>query len=263
MCRLLGYQGLPIQLDQILSQPEHSLIVQSYKPREMAEAILNADGFGVGWYHSEQDTQPFIYKNIQPIWSDINLPHLSRYIQSGKILGYVRSATPGQGVNFNNCQPFQFKNLLFIHNGYIQNFRSSLYKLIRTRLSNKIYEFIDGTTDSEHIFALFLNELSSHNPPTLEVALKNTLNIVTELAKKNAVKALVNVIISDGHQMVASRFASGNIPPTLYCLQNDPNFPQSVIIASEPLFVGKWQACPEQSIIRVGENLDIHIEKLA
>ena len=48
MCRLLGYLGEPILLDAILYKPEHSLIVQSYDPREMTSGLLNADGFGIG-----------------------------------------------------------------------------------------------------------------------------------------------------------------------------------------------------------------------
>lgn len=263
MCRLLGYLGLPIQLDQLLCQPKHSLIVQSYKPREMADALLNADGFGIGWYHPQQETEPFIYRNIQPIWNDVNFPDLCRYIKSEKVLGYVRSATPGQAVSLDNCQPFQFQQFLFIHNGAIQNFRQNIYRSIRNRLSDEIYQHLEGTTDSEHIFALFLNELTSTSNCSLIQALETTLKILTELAEHYGVKTLVNLIISDGHQMVASRFASGGVPPSLYWLQDDPQFPRSVIIASEPLFAGKWHTCPEQSIISVGENLDIQIQKLA
>jgi len=50
MCRLLGYLGPPIVLDYLLSKPEHSLIVQSYQPREMNSGLLNLTA-GVGWYH--------------------------------------------------------------------------------------------------------------------------------------------------------------------------------------------------------------------
>ena len=263
MCRLLGYLGSTISLERILSDPPHSLIVQSYKPREMKEAILNADGFGIGWYHGTQQTDPFTYKNILPAWSDANLNSLSRYIESGRILAYVRSATPGQAVNFTNCQPFQFERMLFIHNGYIKEFRTSLYRLIRNRLRDPVYQAVEGTTDSEHIFGLLINELTSAAQPTITEALHTTLMILKELAELAEVKALVNVIICDGQQMVASRFAVGGIPPSLYWLQNDPKFPQSVILASEPLFPGNWHSCPEQSIISVGENLGIHIEKLA
>ncbi|WP_413162865.1 ergothioneine biosynthesis protein EgtC [Capilliphycus salinus ALCB114379] len=263
MCRLLGYLGSTISLERILFDPPHSLIVQSYQPREMKEALLNADGFGIGWYHATQQTDPFTYKNILPAWSDVNLNSLSRYIESGRILAYVRSATPGQAVNLTNCQPFQFERMLFIHNGYIKEFRTSLYRLIRNRLRDPVYQAVEGTTDSEHIFGLLVNELTSAHKPTVAEALQTTLMILQELAELAEVKALVNVIICDGKQMVASRFAVGGIPPSLYWLQNDPKFPDSVIIASEPLFPGNWHSCPEQSIISVGEDLGINIKKLA
>ncbi|ERT07087.1 ergothioneine biosynthesis protein EgtC [Lyngbya aestuarii BL J] len=262
MCRLLGYVGSTIPLKKILSDPPHSLIVQSYQPREMEEALLNADGFGLGWYHATQHTDPFTYKNILPAWSDLNLDSLNRYVESGRILAYVRSATPGQSVNLSNCQPFQFERLLFVHNGYIKQFRTSLYRLIRNRLRDSVYQNIEGTTDSEHIFGLLINELTSATQPTLTTALQTTLMIIKELAELADVKALVNVILCDGQQMVASRFSIAGIPPSLYWLQNDPKFPESVIIASEPLFPGNWHSCPEQSIISVGENLSVNIEKL-
>lgn len=56
MCRLLAYLGSPIFLEYLLYKPEHSLIAQSYQPREMISGAVNADGFGVGWYHDQKDT---------------------------------------------------------------------------------------------------------------------------------------------------------------------------------------------------------------
>ncbi|MDJ0554140.1 MAG: ergothioneine biosynthesis protein EgtC [Microcoleaceae cyanobacterium MO_207.B10] len=261
MCRLLGYIGPPILLESIISKPEHSLVVQSYKPLEMQEALLNADGFGIGWYHPHQETEPFTYKNIQPIWNDLNLNSLNRYVESGTILGYVRSATPGQAVDLSNCQPFCYENLLFIHNGYIDKFRQSLYRQIRDRLKDIAYQSINGSTDSEHIFALLINEITVEMNYDLKNVLKTTLGILTELATICEVKFLANTIVSDGNQLVASRFAQGTIPPSLYYLKNDPKFPESVIIASEPLFTAEWKKIPEQSIIKVTKNLDIEIYK--
>ena len=258
MCRLLGYLGGPILLDSLLYKPEHSLIVQSYQPREMTSGLLNADGFGIGWYHSHVDTDPFTYKNTQPIWSDINLPSISRYIESGCALAYVRSATVGQPVDLSNCQPFQYDRLMFVHNGFVQNFRKTLYRPIRDRLSDTLYQSINGTTDSEHIFGLFVNELTAANL-TIQAALQNSLKTLAELANFHQVEFSANIIISDGHQLVASRFASQKAPPSLYWLRDDLTFPNSVIIASEPLFVGNWRECPVQSIISTGADGDIEI----
>jgi glutamine amidotransferase len=257
MCRLLGYLGPPIPLEKLLYKPEHSLIVQSYQPREMTSGVVNADGFGVGWYHSQKDTNPFSYKNILPIWNDVNLPSLSRYIESGCVLAYVRSATLGQAVDLSNCQPFESQRLLCIHNGRIVNFRQTLYRPLRDRLSDLAYDAIKGSTDSEHLFALMLNELQANPSASLEQALQAALLDLDELVKSHQVAASANMLVSDGHHLVASRFASDKQSPSLYWLRDDPAFPEAVIIASEPLFAGNWNSFPEQSIISVGEDLEI------
>lgn len=289
MCRLLAYLGPSISLDTILNQPEHSLIVQSYQPREMTSGVVNADGFGIGWYRSDSETDPFTYKNILPIWSDINLPELSRYIESGCILANIRSATPGQPTDLSNCQPFKYGRLLYTHNGFIANFRQTLYRPIRDLLNDTAYQLIGGSTDSEHIFGLFIHHLLTASPPDLTGvssgmfdclgelefnALKTTLSTLTELASSvpvssaealttsDRIRFSANVIVSNGQQLIASRYSVGSVPPTLYWLQDDPTFPNSVIIASEPLFAGNWHLCPEQSILTVGENLEIKIHQM-
>jgi ergothioneine biosynthesis protein EgtC len=265
MCRLLAYLGSPISLETLLYKPEHSLIVQSYKPREMLSGTVNADGFGVGWYRqniTEKDIEPFTYRNTLPIWNDTNLPSLSRYIESECVLAYVRSATAGQALDFSNCQPFKYEHLLFIHNGLINNFRQTLYRPIRNQLSDKIYQSINGNTDSEHIFGLLLNQLQANPGKTLEQALHGTLLLLAEMAESYQSYVLGNVVISDGNRLIASRFASQSSAPSLYWLRDDPNFPKSVIIASEPLSDGNWISCPENSIISVGSDCEIRIEQI-
>jgi ergothioneine biosynthesis protein EgtC len=260
MCRLLGYFGLPIQLDRLLLDPDHSLIVQSYQPREMTAGVLNADGFGVGWYHSHQNTEPFFYKNTLPIWNDINLPSLSRYIESGCVMANVRSATPGLAVDLSNCQPFRQGQILAMHNGFINSFRQTLYRPIRDQLSDTAYQTIQGMTDSEHIFALLLDELQTE--PSLPKALHSTIDLLTKLAAKQPTSFSANLIVSDGQQLVASRYANHDIVPTLYWLQDDPAFPQSVMIASEPLFAGNWNLLPDRCILTVDHDLNLQIFSL-
>jgi ergothioneine biosynthesis protein EgtC len=261
MCRLLAYQGIPQSLDRLIAQPEHSLIVQSYQPREMTAGVINADGFGIGWYDPDwaRHNEPFIYKHTQPIWTDTNLPDLSRYVETGCMLSYVRSATPGQGVSLSNCQPFRDGKLLFIHNGFIDNFRSGLYKQIRDKLHQHIYQSIDGTTDSEHIFALFSNLLHTHPELPLEIALQQTLHLLRDLVETDRTTISANIVISDGDCLIASRFAHRATVPSLYWIKDSLDYPDSVILASEPIFAGDWQICPMQSIITVSKNLQIEI----
>ena len=262
MCRLLGYIGSPISLDYLLYKPEHSLIIQSYQPREMNSGVVNADGFGVGWYHPQKETNPFTYKNILPIWNDVNLPSVSRYVESGCVVSSIRSATGGQAVDVSNCQPFEYDRLLCIHNGMIENFKQTLLRPICDRLNDVAYQSIKGSTDSEHFFALIVNELQTNSTATLEQALQTSLLTLEELAQSHQVKASANMILSDGHRLIASRFATGTECPSLYWLRDDPAYPEAVIVASEPLFEGNWHRFPEQSILSVGEDLEIKINPI-
>lgn len=257
MCRLLGYLGAPISLDRLIYKPEHSLIVQSYQPREMTSGVVNADGFGMGWYHAQQQTEPYTYKTTQPAWNDINLPNLSRYIESGCVLANVRSATAGQSVDLVNCQPFQHRLILGIHNGFIENFRRSLYRPIRERLSDAVYQSIQGSTDSEHLFALLVNELETTPHASLTEALQQTIAGLAKLGNQHHVDFSANVIVSDGRQLVASRYASRDPVPTLYWLRDDGLFPDAVLVASEPLFEADWKPFGDRSLLTVNSDLTI------
>jgi ergothioneine biosynthesis protein EgtC len=260
MCRLLGYLGQSLSIEQLLLQPPHSLYVQSYQPREMTSGLLNADGFGVGWYGTN-GVAPYIYRQTLPIWSDGNLTDLGRYVQSGCVLANVRSATTGQAVQLSNCQPFRFGQILFVHNGFIENFAASLARPLRDQLSDPSYRLIQGSTDSEHIFALFCEQLLVQPELSLVAALQQTLKLITALATAAQVRVGLNLIISDGQQLVACRYATPNQPASLYWLGADsahPHFPASVLVASEPILPDQgWQCFPENSLLSIAANLDV------
>ncbi|MDL5057203.1 ergothioneine biosynthesis protein EgtC [Geitlerinema calcuttense] len=262
MCRILAYLGAPIQLEALLYEPEHSLVVQSYEPREMTSGVVNADGFGVAWYHPQRETSPFIYKNILPIWSDVNLPELSRYVETSCFMANIRSATAGQAVDLSNCQPFKRDRLLFTHNGLIENFGQTLHRPIRDRLQDSIYQQIQGSTDSEHILALFQETRDSLPNASLETLLHKTLITLTELATPLSIKVSANIILSDGKRLVASRFALNTSAPSLYWLQTPSEISTNTLIASEPLFEAKWERCPENSILSVGEDFETRINPI-
>ncbi len=261
MCRLLAYLGTAIQPETLIYKSEHSLEIQSYRPKETITTSVNADGVGMGWYQPQKRLEPFIYKNVLPIWADINLPHLSHYIDADCFLAYIRSATPGQASSLSNCQPFSHGQLLFTHNGFIENFRDTLYQPIRQHLADNVYRAIEGTTDSEHIFALFVNEIVG-NSSSLKTGLALSLKTLNQLATNDDVNFSANVVISDGHQLVAARFARGIAAPSLYWLAGEAGFPNSTIIASEPLFPGDWQLFAENTMLYVNQNNQPKIDSL-
>ncbi|MGF1458198.1 MAG: ergothioneine biosynthesis protein EgtC [Leptolyngbyaceae cyanobacterium] len=262
MCRLLGYIGPPINLDTLVLKPPHSLVVQAYAPQELNEALLNADGFGLGWYHPTQEKPPFTYRNILPIWNDINLEPLCRYVATGCALTYIRSATPGQAIDLANCQPFQAGQLLFTHNGYIKRFRDTLYQPMRQAMSDRVYAGINGSTDSEHIFGWLLTALAQQPHLSLVEALRRTLTKLLALAESADTAMAANILMSDGHQLVGARLASQKPAPSLYWLKAAQQFPDAVIVASEPLFNDLWEPVAESSLFTINANCDVQFYPL-
>lgn len=119
MCRWIVYAGTePVNLGDLIMRPAVSLISQSFSAvwhpgfSNQNNAVLNADGFGVGWYN---ETGPFVFKSVHPAWSDANLAELKDYIQSLMIFAHVRAASPGSIVSHENCHPFKFGRLMFMH----------------------------------------------------------------------------------------------------------------------------------------------------
>ena len=231
MCRLAAYLGSEISLSNFLMAPQHSLYMQSYAPAEMREAILNADGFGFCWYL--QNELPAIYKNTCPIWVDHNLPDLSTTLTSKLWLANVRSATPGQSVNQDNTQPFRAGHHTFMHNGFIDSFLDRLKIRFHEYLATDIQAGIQGNTDSEYLFALFRQSLKSCGNDLI----KATKHLFDELPQLlDSAKALVNIIISDGRCVIASRYAcNGGRSPSLYWSEDLPGFPNASLVASERL----------------------------
>jgi glutamine amidotransferase len=249
-----------------MSKPEHSLVVQSYQPLEMTSGTVNADGFGVGWYNPAIDPTPCVYTNIAPIWSDRNLPSLSRHIASSCIFANVRSATPGQAVDQSNCQPFAYQQFMGMHNGYIENFRFTLMRRIRETLRNEYYSAIGGSTDSEHLFALFLNFLHGQTM-TLDAtagALRATIELVARWATALDIRVALNLAVTNGDCVVASRFSNKGPAPSLYWVKDAGLFPQAGIVASEQLWSGEdWTAVPENTILACDASLEWRSYRIA
>src|SRR5438552_3531994 len=106
MCRMAGYLGPAIPLGEIVSAPKHSLVVQSYKPREMASGSVNADGYGAALWLDDRRPEPALYRTGAPIWADPNLGWMNERLRVRSAIAAVRSATPGIGFELANVQPF-------------------------------------------------------------------------------------------------------------------------------------------------------------
>ncbi len=243
MCRLLAYLGPNISLNRLLFEPEHSLEKQAWQPRELREAKLNADGFGIGWYHHRQAMR---YRQPIPIWNDANLEDLASSLHADLYLATVRSATPGLGVGHYNTQPFRYQNWLFMHNGYIRDFAETGRPQIRKILAHEFEANIQGNTDSEYIFALILHFLENDD---MTQAIVHAFSILNEILGQQS--ALLNVMLSDGEKIYATRYAINGLSPSLYYGANVEGFaPDSQLIVSEALSDSThWQVVDEHRLL--------------
>jgi gamma-glutamyl hercynylcysteine S-oxide hydrolase len=245
MCRLAAYLGPPVLLKRFLIDPPHNLIKQAWAPLEMEEAVLNADGYGLGWY--PDNSNPVTYLDTQPIWADVNLEGLSVSLSSHLWMANVRSATPGQQTGVANTQPFASGRILFMHNGFIENFNPEARMRFHQQLRPEIQAGIGGNTDSEYLFALFRQNCDrSNNDPA--GALLKALDEFDTICPTGT--AYLNIILSDGEKLYAVRHAVNGHCPTLYYTRNDSIYPGATVLASERLTTESgWQAVPEHCLI--------------
>ncbi len=212
MCRFIAYFGEPILLEDLLYRPSNSLILQSYKAKERPEP-LNGDGFGVGWYAPEVDYSPCLQRYITPAWSNRNLKSLARVLKTSHLFAHIRAASPGMIVGESNVHPFAYKNLMFMHNGVVAQFEKVKRKL-RDSLQDEFYKIIYGTTDSEHAFALFLNNLTKPSGQVeaadMRQALVKTIHQLDEWTNSADIKqpSYYNFAVSNGREAVISRYCS-------------------------------------------------------
>jgi glutamine amidotransferase len=246
MCRLAAYTGPSIVLEHFLFTPSHGLMEQAWSPREMQEALLNADGFGFGWFPA--DDRPGIYVNPMPIWTDVNLRDLSRALTSHQWLANVRSATRRMPVNPFNTMPFTDGAWLFMHNGFIHDFANTLRAPVRDALTPEVEAGVRGNTDSEYIFGLVRQYKARHagsRPDQILMSVLNDLN-----GWLGDTKALLNIVLGDGHRIYALRHAVNGDCPSLYYTAEDAEYPGGQLVASERLTESdSWQPVPEHSLL--------------
>ena len=260
MCRILGYLGPQIPLNQLLLEPQHSMEVQSYKPKELEAAVLNGDGFGIGWHGTgTQAGDPYVYRNILPMWNDRNLSDLCRYVQAESFVVNLRSATSKMPIDLSNCQPSAYKDILFVHNGLIEKFFEVAQRPIREKLCDRAYQSIQGNTDSEHIFALLMHHLETEPGLDVAQALKHTIEDLEVIINKADVRMAANIILSQGDRLIALRYDNKQTAPSFYTLKNSKRFPNSVIVSSEALFEteggAEWQTYNQGELVSIESDL--------
>src|SRR5215210_6839431 len=261
MCRMIAYLSeTEIPLSSLVLGPEHSLLVQSYAPKEMMSGVVNADGFGAGWYAPELDDEPAVYRSNAPIWADRSFASIAPKVRSATIFAAVRSATPGLPAEESGVPPFASGPYLFAHNGAIKNFRQEAMRPLRDSLSDASYSELLGVTDSETIFAFLLDRLhetkaSPGDSGSLAEATAETVQLVSTLCAELEIYASLNLGVTDGEAMAFSRYSTEGPGNSLYFVEDGEAFPNAVVVASERLDGDAgWRQVPDRHLLVVGSG---------
>ena len=215
MCRVLAYVGEPVDLEDLLYRTDSSLLRQVYEPQLMS--FLNLGGFGMmAWdERSHAPLEPFVYKSAEIPVFDRNLRSLSGKLRPTSLIAHIRGVTHSdrEVVAPYNLHPFRFGDapLALAQNGTLSAFGSMRYDLlpyIRPELATQI----DGTTDSEWVYALVLSHLPTNRAKLrtehYEGALVAALERIREVRKRRGIadSSGLNLVVSDGRCLVATRF---------------------------------------------------------
>lgn len=209
MCRFIVYVGTPVSLAELITEPTNSLIHQSFSNLEREEP-LNGDGFGVAWYEPGRSESPGLFRSVSPAWNNRNLRELSRLTVSPCALAHVRAASRGLAVTEANCHPFTHGPWAFMHNGEVGGFARIRRELLGM-LSDEAFQSIEGTTDSEHMFALFLDRMRSaagrDTVERLATALRSTIRTIVRLSVKagSGEPSYLNLAVSNGQGAAVCR----------------------------------------------------------
>jgi glutamine amidotransferase len=288
MCRVLAYLGEPLPVRNLLFDPDNSLVRQSYSPR-MMNTFLNLAGFGMlAWDPTSlEPADPFTYRTTTLPSYDRNLRYLASKLAPTCLVAHVRGVTYSDEavVTDTNLHPFQFPGarVVLAHNGHLRQFSRMRYALVE-HVRPELAQGIEGTTDSEWIYALILSQLDDPFglPETSELAeaTTNALRILRSVRAAHGIdtSSPANLCLSTGRAVVFTRFSFdyGWYPPEDEMLETDLPFvslwyaiggeytrrngdwsmtvgdpPRSLIIASEPLTTdySTWLEVPEYTLL--------------
>ncbi|KAI3648499.1 hypothetical protein MP228_006353 [Amoeboaphelidium protococcarum] len=203
--------------------------------------------------HYSHPQAPCIFTSTVPAWNNTNLIRLSEKIRTKLLFAHVRAASsdfnsqsimaqPPPIVSESNCHPWNYGPIMFMHNGYINNFQK-FKKVLINDLCDELYLGVKGNTDSEYAFALYLQILFDGDPEGNKDRLKKGGFSAEELADamvKTIARinkycldyhrkvhgddlssfgtSLLNFGLTDGETVIATRYVNHreNEPASLY-----------------------------------------------
>ena len=205
MCRLFGFRSA------VNIGVHHSLVLAENALAQQSES--NPDGWGIGFF---EGTTPILRRGLSKAIGDGDFTNLARFVRSQAVIAHVRLGTVG-GHDLTNTHPFSAGRWVFAHNGTLQGLEH-YERLLMDEIDPEFRPLVQGETDSERCFYLFLTQLglrgvAPESPAPGIVAfdaMRATIGTLCRLAQETgAPPPLINFLATDGRSMVANRLGRG------------------------------------------------------
>lgn len=217
MCRHIGWLGAPRTLSSLIIDPEHGLLHQSYAPRRQQHGLMNADGWGVGWWTADVPA-PARWRAARPLWADPSFASVAAHVSATAIVAAVRSATAGMPPDETAAAPFMSGRWLLSHNGRVD----------RSLLPVAAWHSAESVCDSAVLASWLLEAPHELGARVCEIGARDP-------------SARLNVLAGDGERLLATAWGD-----TLSVLVTR----DGVVVASEPYDDDPgWRDVPDRSLI--------------
>ncbi|OCB12901.1 ergothioneine biosynthesis protein EgtC [Mycolicibacterium porcinum] len=223
MCRHIGWLGAPRSVASLVLDPPQGLLVQSYAPRRQKHGLMNADGWGAGFF---DQSVPRRWRSDKPLWGDASFASVAPALRSGCVVAAVRSATIGMPIEPSASAPFSDGQWLLSHNGVVD--RAVL------PLTGSAESVVDSAVLAALIFQRGLDALGQ---------------TITEVGTLDP-NARLNILAANGSRMLATTWGD-----TLSVLR----LPDGVVLASEPYDDDPgWADIPDRHLVTVaGSDVEL------
>ncbi|MGE2736543.1 ergothioneine biosynthesis protein EgtC [Mycolicibacterium vaccae] len=216
MCRHLGWLGEPVSVASLTLEPPSGLLVQSYAPRRQKHGLMNADGWGVGFFDGDVARR---WRSATPLWTDASFASVAPALASRCVVAAVRSASVGMPIEPTASAPFTDGQWLLSHNGLVD------------RAVLPLSRHAESTNDSALLAALIF-----------ERGLDALGDTIAGVAADDP-NARLNILAGNGSRLIATTWGD-----TLSVLRRA----DGVVLASEPYDDDPaWQEIPDRHRVDV------------
>lgn len=206
-------------VSSLVLEPPNGLLVQSYSPRRQKHGLMNADGWGVGFFDA---TVPRRWRGATPLWGDASFASVAPALSSSCVVAAVRSATVGMPLDASAAAPFTDGHWLLSHNGVVD--RAVL------PLDPAAESVVDSAVLAALIFRRGLDRLGQ---------------TIAEVGADDPA-ARLNILAGNGSRLLATTWGD-----TLSVLRR----PDGVVVASEPYDDHPdWEDVPDRHLVEVAQG---------